>query len=897
MSLDTRGIDPRRLLPQSLEDRLLGWMGRFGGAFLLASTLVTWASLASWSVLDPSLTHTTTVQARNFAGPVGAIVSDLLFQTLGFAAVVALIAPFVWSIELLRTEHVESGRSKLGFYPISVLTFAGAISALPVFDGWPLRHGYGGLLGDSLLHLVTKVFSVLSDERAPIAAGLVLAAAALQMSGKAIGFEAEAMVRAIFKSFGTAFHNAMTKPRGEIIRTAPAVVATSATGLWARLRGVRADDQESYTSLEAFGAPQPAEPSLSHAPDAFGRLEVDSRNDDLATGSVGFAAHTLAMPAVASGRERHDAAPSAPRGIEEVAADDAIDPIYAFDDNIEDSSRAIAARFAPASAKGRVVVPSAPPPPKPVVTQQTAPEPVPAPKAAGGLLGGLKNRAAPQWKRPSLNVFKRPSAAKPNPELSQTVMRGNARLLEDVLADFGVNGEVKDIRPGPVVTLYEFEPSRGTKSSRIIGLAEDIARSMSLASVRAAVVPGRNAIGLELPNARRETVLLREILEADPFKSDALALPIGLGKSIGGEPVVADLARMPHLLVAGTTGSGKSVGINAMVLSLLYRHSPDDCRLLMIDPKMLELSVYNGIPHLLAPVITDPHKAVAALNWAVREMEERYKQMAALSVRNIDVFNNRVRNAKKRGEILSRRVQTGFDTSGQARFETQKMDLEPLPRIVLIVDEFADLMIVAGKEVEASVQRLAQMARAAGIHLIMATQRPSVDIITGTIKANFPTRVSFKVTSKIDSRTILNEQGAEQLLGQGDMLYSTGAGQLMRVHGAYVSDEEVVAFADVLRQEAAPKYVDGITDTPPASEPALGGSGTGEEDLYDRAVAIIMRDGKVSTSYIQRRLSIGYNRAADLIERMEREGLISAANGVGKREILMPRGSGADAAA
>lgn len=912
MSLDTRGIDPRRLLPQSLEDRLLGWMGRFGGAFLLASTLVVWASLASWSVLDPSLTHTTTVQARNFAGPVGAIISDLLFQTLGFGAVVALIAPFVWSIELLRTEQVAGGRSKLGFYPISILTFAGSISALPVFDGWPLRHGYGGLLGDSLLHLATKVFSILSDERAPIAAGLVLAAAAFQTAGKAMGFEAEAIVRSFFKSIGAAFHQAMTKPRADIIRTAPAVAVTSATGLWARFRGAAADDQ-SYTSLESYGAPHPAEPSLSHAPDAFGRLEIDSLHDDPRSGPTEFAAHTLAMPAAAAAspaRERHPGAPAvphgavshaaAPHGVEEVPVDDLNDPLYAFDDNIEDSSRAIAARFAPASAKGRVA-PSAPPPPvsraQAPVVQPAAPEPMAAPKAAGGLLGGLKNRAAPQWKRPSLNMFKRPTAAKPNPELSQTVMRGNARLLEDVLADFGVKGEVKDIRPGPVVTLYEFEPSRGTKSSRIIGLAEDIARSMSLASVRAAVVPGRNAIGLELPNARRETVLLREILEADPFKSDALTLPIGLGKSIGGEPVVADLARMPHLLVAGTTGSGKSVGINAMVLSLLYRHSPDECRLLMIDPKMLELSVYNGIPHLLTPVITDPHKAVAALNWAVREMEERYKQMAALSVRNIDVFNNRVRNAKKRGEILSRRVQTGFDTSGQARFETQKMDLEPLPRIVLIVDEFADLMIVAGKEVEASVQRLAQMARAAGIHLIMATQRPSVDIITGTIKANFPTRVSFKVTSKIDSRTILNEQGAEQLLGQGDMLYSTGAGQCVRVHGAYVSDEEVVAFADVLRQEAAPKYVEGITDTPSAAEPALGGSGTGEEDLYDRAVAIVMRDGKASTSYIQRRLSIGYNRAADLIERMERDGLISPANGVGKREILMSRGSGADAAA
>ena len=898
MSLDTRGIDPQRLLPQSLEDRLLGWLGRFGGAFLLASTVLVWASLVSWSVLDPSLTHTTTVPARNFAGPVGAIISDLLFQTLGFAAVVALIAPFVWSLELLRTEHVAGGRSKLGFYPISVLTFAGSISALPVFEGWPLRHGYGGLLGDSLLHLATKVFSVLNDERAPVAAGLVLAAAAIQMSGKAMGFEAEAMVRAAFRSLGAGFRHAMTKPRGEIIRTAPARAATTATGLWARLRGAKAEDQQAYTSLEAFGTPQPAEPSLSHAPDAFGRLEVERLDDDLRGGDRQFAAHTLQMPAALRAPERRGDAPPVQGTVEEVPIDDSVEPLYDFDDNIEDSSRAIAARFAPAS--GKIQVPPSPPSRSAdVAAPAPSPEPASTPvaKVANSLLGGLRSRAAPQWKRPSLNVFKRPSAAKPHPELSQTVMRGNARLLEDVLADFGVKGEVKDIRPGPVVTLYEFEPSRGTKSSRIIGLAEDIARSMSLASVRAAVVPGRNAIGLELPNARRETVLLREILEADPFKSDTLALPIGLGKSIGGEPVVADLARMPHLLVAGTTGSGKSVGINAMVLSLLYRHSPDDCRLLMIDPKMLELSVYNGIPHLLTPVITDPHKAVAALNWAVREMEERYKQMAALSVRNIDVFNNRVRNAKKRGEILSRRVQTGFDKSGQARFETQKMDLEPLPRIVLIVDEFADLMIVAGREVEASVQRLAQMARAAGIHLIMATQRPSVDIITGTIKANFPTRISFKVTSKIDSRTILNEQGAEQLLGQGDMLYSTGAGQCVRVHGPYVSDEEVVAFADVLRQEGAPNYVEGITDAPPPSEPAHGGSGTGEEDLYDRAVAIVMRDGKASTSYIQRRLSIGYNRAADLIERMEREGLISAANGVGKREILVPRGSGADAAA
>jgi S-DNA-T family DNA segregation ATPase FtsK/SpoIIIE len=897
MSLDTRGIDPQRLLPQSLEDRLLGWLARFGGVLLLAATVAVWASLVSWSVLDPSLTHTTTMQPRNFGGAAGAVVSDLLFQTLGFAAVFALIVPLVWSLELIRSERVEGWRSKILFYPIAVLAVAGALSSLPLFAGWPLRHGYGGLLGDATLNLVARVFSFINEGRAPVAAGLVLAAAAYQITGKAIGFEAEAMTKSLLRLLRATVRYLVTRSRAET-EMAPALANLRAPGFWARVRG-RSGSAVPYTPLEAFAA-QAAPQRLIHAPDARGRFEPELPGDLKFHRERTFAAHSRAMPASLRGSER---ATDLELGIEDIHADDALDASYDFDDNIEDSSRAMAARFAPASSK--IAIPPAPPrraaeiaaPPPLPEPVRVAPVAAPAAKVANGLLGGLRKSVAPQWKRPSLNVFKRAPSAKPNPELSQTVMRGNARLLEDVLADFGVKGEVKDIRPGPVVTLYEFEPSRGTKSSRIIGLAEDIARSMSLSSVRAAVVPGRNAIGLELPNTRRETVLLREILEAEHFKTDALTLPLGLGKSIGGEPVVADLARMPHLLVAGTTGSGKSVGINAMVLSLLYRHSPDECRMLMIDPKMLELSVYNGIPHLLTPVITDPHKAVAALNWAVREMEERYKSMSALSVRNIDVFNNRVRNAKKRGETLSRTVQTGFDKSGQARFETQTMELEPYHRIVLIVDEFADLMMVAGREVEASVQRLAQMARAAGIHLIMATQRPSVDVITGTIKANFPTRISFKVTSKIDSRTILNEQGAEQLLGQGDMLYSTGAGQFVRVHGAYVSDEEVVAFADALREEGEPNYVEGITDTPPQSEIAQSGPGTGEEDLYDRAVAIVMRDGKASTSYIQRRLSIGYNRAADLIERMEREGLISAANGVGKREILMPRGSGADAAA
>jgi S-DNA-T family DNA segregation ATPase FtsK/SpoIIIE len=900
MSLDTRGLDPQRLLPQSVEDRLLSWLGRFGGMILLGLALLMWTSLVSWSALDPSLTHTTTAPAHNFAGPVGAIISDLFFQMLGFSAVLALIAPVVWGIEMLRSERVQDGRVKLGFYPLSILALAGAISALPVLSGWPLRHGYGGLVGDGVYHLALKLFGMLNEERAPLAAAVVLLAVAAHTCGKAIGFEVEAVLKSFLKSLGSGLRYAGDKRRIEDIAavrdTLGGGVERVRKGWFGGQRGASPSDSETYRSLDAFADTTETTPTLDLNPERLMRrrpTEPSRPSEPLP------AARENPQPAPkfddtsASAFDQDEFDSSAP--------DEFADRGSLFDDTTEDSSRAIAKRFAPASAKAALAIEPAddfsipPPPPFPQISVPKVE--VSKSTSTNALLSGIaRTRANPVWKRPSLNMLKRPGAQKPRPELSQTVMRGNARLLEDVLADFGVKGEVKDIRPGPVVTLYEFEPSRGTKSSRVIGLAEDIARSMSVASVRAAVVPGRNAIGLELPNARRETVLLREILEADAFKSENSGLPLGLGKSISGDPVVADLARMPHLLVAGTTGSGKSVGINAMVLSLLYRHSPEDCRMIMIDPKMLELSVYNDIPHLLTPVVTDPHKAVAALNWAVREMEERYKRMAALSVRNIDVFNNRVRNAKKRGEMLSRTVQTGFDKTGAARFETQQMDLEPLPRIVIVVDEFADLMIVAGREVEASVQRLAQMARAAGIHLIMATQRPSVDIITGTIKANFPTRISFKVTSKIDSRTILNEQGAEQLLGQGDMLYSTGAGQLVRVHGAFVSDEEVVAFADALRSEASPKYVDGITDTPQPADVATGIREASDDDLYDRAVAIVLRDGKASTSYIQRRLSIGYNRAADLIERMEREGLISPANSVGKREILMPRGGSADAA-
>jgi S-DNA-T family DNA segregation ATPase FtsK/SpoIIIE len=483
--------------------------------------------------------------------------------------------------------------------------------------------------------------------------------------------------------------------------------------------------------------------------------------------------------------------------------------------------------------------------------------------------------------------------------VSEDALEQNARLLEGVLDDFGVKGEIINVRPGPVVTLYELEPAPGIKSSRVIGLADDIARSMSAISARVAVVQGRNAIGIELPNQRRETVYLRELLASEDFEKSKSRLAIALGKTIGGEPIIVDLARMPHLLVAGTTGSGKSVAINTMILSLLYRLKPEECRLIMVDPKMLELSVYDGIPHLLTPVVTDPKKAVVALKWAVREMEDRYKKMSKVGVRNIDGFNARVAEAAAKGEIISRTVQTGYDHStGEAIYEKEEMDLSPLPYIVVIVDEMADLMMVAGKDIEGAIQRLAQMARAAGIHLIMATQRPSVDVITGTIKANFPTRISFQVTSKIDSRTILGEQGAEQLLGQGDMLYMAGGGRISRIHGPFVSDGEVERVVSHLKMQGQPEYLDAITSEDELfgedGEKGSSGSMDAEEsgDLYDRAVNIVLRDRKCSTSYIQRRLSVGYNKAASLVERMEQEGVVSPANHAGKREILV--GGGVD---
>ncbi len=552
-------------------------------------------------------------------------------------------------------------------------------------------------------------------------------------------------------------------------------------------------------------------------------------------------------------------------------------------------------RAAPRSTELREerAIPAAPPRPRPTVAVA---EPARAPAPARGkdrksAVAQPSLALGDNFQLPTLDLLS-PPPREGRQQVDRAGLERNARLLESVLEDFHVRGEIVEVRPGPVVTMYELEPASGIKASRVIQLADDIARNMSALSARVATIPGRSVIGIELPNPKREMVSLSELIGSQAFEDQNMALPLILGKNIAGDPVIADLAPMPHLLVAGTTGSGKSVGLNCMILSLLYRYGPDECKLIMIDPKMLELSIYDDIPHLLAPVVTEPGKAIRALKWTVEQMEERYRKMANLGVRALPSFNAKVREAKGKGSKLKRRIQTGYDgDTGQPIYEDEEFDYEVMPQIVVVVDELADLMMTAGKEVEFLIQRLAQKARAAGIHLIMATQRPSVDVITGVIKANLPTRISFQVTSKIDSRTILGEQGAEQLLGKGDMLYMPGGKQIIRVHGPFVSDEEVRSVAEHWRRQGAPDYVQAVTEEPEDGGYLFDGQPTGEDDaetqLYRKAVQIVAESQKASTSYLQRQLRVGYNSAARLIERMEKDGLVGQPDHVGRREVLI----------
>jgi DNA segregation ATPase FtsK/SpoIIIE, S-DNA-T family len=868
------------MLPNAMSNSLSDWTYKVCGILALGVLALVWLSLASWSQSDPSFSHATQAPAVNWLGRPGAYIADALIQPFGLLCIAVLIAPTLWAFALATAARRSALISRAVCWSLGTITLAAVASALPTLTSWPLRYGYGGFAGDTLFRALEPMARQAYPEY-----GVAIMVAMLAILGSAM----MALALGIKPKF--TFERARTPTAARQQRTEHAhTLYVPPQDHAPMMQPAPAPRHAPKRSTE----PAPEMPVVQPAPSRgrFELAEVPVNEDDGYNDVYGYDA-----PAIDPEFEAFTEAASS--NIAARFAPTIIDPV-----NVPRSYRdTLAATFTapPAHAAPAVWPVHHHAEPQPHYEQAQLQQAWPTQNALVPIGHFQSNEltATATYKRPSLNLLERPVTTKHATSYAASMMRGNARLLEDVLADFGITGTVRDIKPGPVVTLYEVEPARGTKAARIISLASDIARAMGVVSARIAIIPGRSVIGVELPNQLRETVYLRDIFDGEAWRATMDILPIALGKTITGEPVVADLARMPHLLVAGTTGSGKSVGINAMILSLIYKHGPEDCRLLMIDPKMLELSVYNGIPHLLTPVVTDPHKAITALSWCVTEMEERYKRMASLGVRNFDVFNNRVRNAKKRGEMLARTVQTGFDAkTGEAMYVKEEMTLEPMPYIVIVVDEFADLMAVAGKDIEASVARLAQMARAAGIHLIMTTQRPTVDIVTGAIKANMPARVSYKVASKIDSRTILNGEGAETLLGNGDLLFTAGSGDPVRVHGPFVSDEEVEAVADSLRQQGVPRYVPGLTDEPSAvagpkpsktrKSTAKGKTSAASEDaLYDRAVAIVVRDRRASVSHLQKRLDISQAWAASIMARLEADGVITDSNASGHHAILV----------
>jgi len=828
------------------------------------AALVLLVALASYNPHDPSLNTATSQAASNLLGTPGAIIADGLLQYFGAAAVLLPAAMLAWAYRLATGRPLRLA-ARLIFLLLALPVLAALLSVLLASvpgrgEGmaWPVNAGGGGAIG-----------VLLSKHTEAMGLGLMGQAGGWVVLGAGLILSLLLVVLALGLSAGewrAAGAGAVGVARGSVRggRAATGFAARTATGVaaggmaaWAPVRRLlepRTEESYPRLPLDPRGMSRPeAEDEPAHEPEPEVRRVPDASDSPESVAKAVLERAKIAMPPV-----------------REVVAREVV--------TREAGSREIGARESVGRESGgrEVVKPKLASPPKKLVDAR-GPS---APLAENG------------WQFPPVGLLT-PAPLREDSGPSEDALQANARLLETVLNDYGVQGSIREIRPGPVVTLYELEPAPGIRSARVIGLADDVARSLSVTAVRIATVSGRNVIGIEVPNAKRETVFLSELVASRDFARDPAKLILAIGKNIGGDPVFADLARMPHLLIAGTTGSGKSVGINAMILSLLYRFTPEQCRLIMIDPKMLELSVYEGIPHLLAPVVTEPAKAVTALKWTTREMERRYRAMSQLGVRNVGGYNERVTEALARGEVVTRRVQTGFDSeTGKPIFEEQPLALKPLPFIVVVIDEMADLMMVAGKEVEAAVQRLAQMARAAGIHVIMATQRPSVDVITGTIKANFPTRISFQVISKFDSRTILGEQGAEQLLGQGDLLHMAGGGRINRVHGPFVMDGEVEEIVAFLRAQAEPTYDEEVTEGPDEDEAGssamsgIAGASDGEQSLFDQAVAVVSREGKASTSFIQRHLSIGYNRAAKLIEQMEKEGIVSAANHVGKREVL-----------
>ncbi|MEJ6395759.1 DNA translocase FtsK 4TM domain-containing protein [Gymnodinialimonas sp. 2305UL16-5] len=944
MAYQTRGREP--LLDQRMRNALLRRSREVIGIALLGVAVALAAILYSFVPEDPNFLAATDVAPQNLLGRTGATIAIVLMMMVGLGAWVLPLAAFVWGVRFLTHRGSNRVWSAL-FLPIGVVLAAFFASSYPPPASWSDLYGSGGHFGDIGLGFLINVMPLAPAVAIKIAA-LGTLIGTLFVLRIALGFDRDNM-RAFYRFVLRGLFT-VGEAAGQLLRRGGAAAGTAAGVTLQNMQHHIAVRREAQSELDVIAR---SEPLVHRADEAL--CDADSQNPVAERRPGGLFGRMPVLRREAPALEPDHLPAADPTLVEDLDYDPEGEDGDRIRSRISDAIRARVRRPSPiadAAARARVApgTPSriqsaarAEPPltaamaaadeapmvdAEPLELSQLDPEPIPDPIPAQVAVPqpqaelnrrvvqqptrkpAMQSRQAQADQQPSLPLSEPepyefpPLTLLTNPttierhHLSDEALEENARMLENVLDDYGVKGEITSVRPGPVVTMYELEPAPGLKASRVIGLADDIARSMSALSARVSTVPGRTVIGIELPNQNREMVVLREMLSHRDFGDGSHKLPLALGKDIGGEPVIANLAKMPHLLIAGTTGSGKSVAINTMILSLLYKLKPEDCRMIMIDPKMLELSVYDGIPHLLSPVVTDPKKAVVALKWVVGEMEERYRKMSKMGVRNIDGYNSRVKDALDKGEMFSRTFQTGFDDeSGDPVFETEEYLPEKMPYIVVIVDEMADLMMVAGKEIEACIQRLAQMARASGIHLVMATQRPSVDVITGTIKANFPTRISFHVTSKVDSRTILGEMGAEQLLGMGDMLYMAGGSKITRVHGPFCSDEEVEEIVRHLKSFGPPEYASSVLDGPAEDRESdidavlglnTGGNTNGEDALYDQAVAVVVKDRKCSTSYIQRKLGIGYNKAARLVEQMEDQGLVSAANHVGKREILVP---------
>ena len=901
MANSTRPQGP--ILETQLKTQIRNRLMELLGLVLIFCAFITSTALYSYSPNDPNFLNSTSGDVQNIMGFYGASYAMTLMFAIGWASWACSLAMIIWGFRLLLHRGHQLILKRGVFLPI-FLAFTAVFMATNVPPAnWPNSYNLGGFSGDAIFEVLVD-FNPIDLAIWVKSVSLFLGISSFCIGLFSLGFSLPEIKSILSRSLQGVIFTVLilwkiikkliphSKNKSALVQTDNDQLDSSYNIGIQRYDNIE-DDTEVLdvprngglkSLLPSFTKFNKNEKNNSNTEilDDISPDSASTDNPDRVTRRIQEAVHRKNL------KNNRDAPMVDIEPIDEPSVPTPPDANF-YDDANErsmelplETKRKEPTLLRPSSAKSVVEHPSKKPIPQ-------------SKKAKSEAQPTLFSENMANYEQPALDLLESPKTVI-RQQLSDEALEENARMLENVLDDYGVKGEIISVRPGPVVTMYELEPAPGLKASRVIGLADDIARSMSALAARVSTVPGRTVIGIELPNDHRETVLLREILSARDYGDGKHGLPLALGKNIGGIPEVADLAKMPHLLIAGTTGSGKSVAINTMLLSLLYKLSPDECRMIMIDPKMLELSVYDGIPHLLSPVVTDPRKAVVALKWVVGEMEERYRKMSKMGVRNISGYNSRVADALAKNEDFERTVQTGFDdNTGEAIFETETFKPEKLPFIVVVVDEMADLMMVAGKEIEACIQRLAQMARASGIHLIMATQRPSVDVITGTIKANFPTRISFQVTSKIDSRTILGEMGAEQLLGMGDMLYMAGGGKITRIHAPFVSDEEVELIVNHLKKFGPPEYVSGVVKGPDDEKASsldsilgLGGNTDKESALYDQAVAIVAHDRKCSTSYIQRKLSIGYNKAAKIVEEMEDNGIVSAANHIGKREIFLP---------